>query len=361
MNNLSTGQPQLRGETDMQRFFIFSCTLLALSFGASRSVFAAEELELIETPRFDDVKARTLDWVAERKVTDREKLKQVAAVWVTPETVPSATEMFDKVIQTFRLIDPATDEFVSACRLGVAAADVPSPELLDNEELSPFYRTNVAQFYAVYLVRNRLYDESLAIFELVQIEQSVDPPTAIFHQAVAQSELLMKTEGLATLEKLTKKTEAVPERYATVAELMRFQLASIKDESLDEVAQRMKDVERRLSLARGGQKTQKKEEEIVVLLDSIIKKLEQSSGGGGGQGNGGNTNQPGGGAQDSVIKGTTAPGETDDKNLKKQAGWGALPDADVAKAKNLLKRDFPENYRRAIEAYFRKSAGRRPE
>jgi hypothetical protein len=206
-----------------------------------------------------------------------------------------------------------------------------------------------------------LYDEALPVFDLVQIDQSVDPPTAIFHQAVAQSELLMKTEGLATLEKLTKKTEAVPERYATVAELMRFKLAAIKDESLDEVAQRMRDVERRLSLARGGQKTQKKEKEIVTLLDTIIEKMEQSQGGGGGQGNGGNTNQPGGGAQDSVIKGTTAPGETDDKNLKKQAGWGALPDAEVAKAKNLLKRDFPENYRRAIEAYFRKAAARRPE
>lgn len=334
---------------------------MTLGVSVSTGVFAAEELELIETPRFDNVKARTLDWVAEQKVTDQEKLKQVAAVWVTPETVPSASELFSRVIRTFRLIDPATDEFVAVCRLGAAPAEVPSPELLDDEERSPFYRTNLAQYYAVYLVRNRLYDEALPVFEKVQIELSADPPTVIFHQAVAQSELLMKAEGLATLEKLTKKTEAVPERYATVAELMRFRLASIKDESLDEVAHRMKDVERRLSLARGGQKTQKKEEEIVALLDSIIEKLESSSGGGQGSGPGGNTNQPGGGAQDSVIKGATAPGETDDKNLKKQAGWGALPDADVAKAKNLLKRDFPENYRRAIEAYFRKSAGRRPE
>jgi len=345
----------------MQRFFIISCTL-AMAFAASTGLFAAEELELIETPRFDDVKSKTLDWVASQKAADKEKLDLVAALWVTPQTVPSASQMFGKVIQTFRLIDPATDKFVSDCRLGAGPAEVPSPALLEEEERSPFYRTNLAQFYAVYLVRNRLYDEALPIFDLIQIEQSVDPPTAIFHQAVAQSELLMKSEGLASLEKLTKKTEAVPERYATVAELMRFKLASIKDESLDEVAQRMRDVERRLSLARGGQKTQKKEEEIVTLLDTIIEKMEQSQGGGGGgDGNGGNTNQPGGGAKDSVIKGTTAPGETDDKNLKKQAGWGALPDAEVAKAKNLLKRDFPENYRRAIEAYFRKSAGRRPE
>lgn len=337
--------------------------VLSTAFGmvVPTGLFAAEELELIETPRFDRVKSQTLDWVAEQKVTDQAKLEQVAAIWVSPEIVPTATEMFSKVIQTFRLIDPAADTFIVGCRLGAAPAVVPTPEIFDDEERSPFYRTNLAQYYAVYLVRNRLYDESLPIFEKVQIELSVDPPTVIFHQAVAQSELLMKTEGLATIEKLTKKTEAVPERYATVAELMGFQLASIKDESLDEVAQRMKDVERRLSLARGGQKTQKKEEQIVTLLDSIIEKLEQSGGGGSGSGSGGNTNQPGGGAQESVIKGTTAPGETDAENLKKQAGWGALPEAEVTKAKNLLKRDFPENYRRAIEAYFRKSAGRRPE
>jgi hypothetical protein len=259
------------------------------------------------------------------------------------------------------LIDPATNDFLTQCRLSIEPRQIPVSDLIDNAENSKFYRTNLTQFYAVYLVRMKLYDESLPYFDQLDLKYSADPPTALFHQAVAQSELLMKNEGLATIETLTKKTEAVPERYATVAELMKFQLASIKEESLDEVAQRMKDVKRRLSLGRGGQDTQKKEEEIVTLLDSIIEKIEQSSGSGGGSGAGGNTNQPGGGSQESVVKGTTAPGEVDKKDLKKQSGWGALPEAEVTKAKNLLKRDFPENYRRAIEAYFRKSAGRRPE
>lgn len=335
-------------------------TISAIAISCT-SIARAQELDLIETPRFEEIKSRVLDEVAQRKITNEADKTEVSEIWATPDAVPSASEIFDRVIQTIRVIDPEADRFVAACGLSVPVKEIPVPELLDRAQDSDFYRTNLTQFYAVYLVRKKLYDESLPYFDKIDLKYSADPPAALFHQAVAQSELLMKSEGLATIETLTKKTEAVPERYSTVAELMKFQLASIKDESLDEVAQRMKDVKRRLSLGRGGQQTQKKEEEIVTLLDSIIEKIEQSNGSGGGSGAGGNTNQPGGGSQQSVVKGTTAPGDVEEKDLKKQAGWGALPETEVTKAKNLLKRDFPENYRRAIEAYFRKTAGRRPE
>ena len=339
----------------------YSRLLIALLVTVSvSSTTAAQELDLIETPRFEQVKTSVVNELARRKV-DAPVKTEVIGLWEPPEVVPTNSEIFNLVIQSFRKIDPEVDQFVSACRFSTPAHEIPVPELLDEAQSSDFFRTNLTQFYAVYLVRKKLYDESLPYFDKIDLEYSADPPAALFHQAVAQSELLMKSEGLATIETLTKKTEAVPERYATVAELMKFQLASIKDESLDEVAQRMKDVKRRLSLGRGGQQTQKKEDEIVTLLDSIIEKIEQSNGSGGGSGAGGNTNQPGGGSQESVVKGTTAPGEVEEKDLKKKAGWGALPEAEVTKAKNLLKRDFPENYRRAIEAYFRKTAGRRPE
>ncbi|MDG2389821.1 MAG: hypothetical protein P8M30_10930 [Planctomycetaceae bacterium] len=334
---------------------------VATILGTGIVAVRADELDLIETPRFGDIKTRILEEVALRKIADQAINQEVGQLWSSPDEVPPASEIFNRVITTFRLIDPAANDFLTKCRLSIQPRQIPVADLIDNTENSKFYRTNLIQFYAVYLVRMKLYDESLPYFDQLNLKHSADPPTALFHQAVAQSELLMKNEGLATIETLTKKTEAVPERYATVAELMKFQLASIKEESLDEVAQRMKDVKRRLSLGRGGQDTQKKEEEIVTLLDSIIEKIEQSSGSGGGSGAGGNSNQPGGGSQESVVKGTSAPGEVDKKDLKKQSGWGALPEAEVTKAKNLLKRDFPENYRRAIEAYFRKSAGRRPE
>jgi hypothetical protein len=336
---------------------LHALTLIALLCGIRAA--SGDESQTIATPRFEEVKTHVLEWVAERKLDDRALVETIGRMWAHPEIRLPAADVFDRVIETFRLADPAAARFIEDCRLSDTSLTPPDAGLLDDPAHPEFYRTNLSQFYGIYLVHRQMYDEALAAFSKVDVSQSVDPPAFLFHLAVVQSELLMKAEGLATLEKLTKDTEAVPTRYSAVAELMIFELNALEEESMGEVAHRMKDVGRRLSLGRGGQQTQKKEEEIVVLLDEIIEKLEQAnSGGGGGQGSGGNSNDPGGGAQDSVVKGSTAPGESDAKSLDKQAGWGALPDASVTRAKNLLKRDFPENYRRAIDAYFRKSARR---
>jgi len=63
-------------------------------------------------------------------------------------------------------------------------------------------------------------------------------------------------------------------------------------------------------------------------------------------------------ADDSVIKGSTAPGETDDKKFSKEGKWGDLPAKQQAAAKNLINRNFPSHYGNAIEKYFKKLSGR---
>ena len=70
----------------------------------------------------------------------------------------------------------------------------------------------------------------------------------------------------------------IRDRYKTTAELMQHDLQSLKKDSLSEISRKMKDVERRLELGRGGQRVQKQEDEIVVALDAIIEKLEQQGG-----------------------------------------------------------------------------------
>lgn len=321
---------------------------------------AADALELVAVPRFDDVKARTLDWLAQQPTQVDAVREQIGRLWVTPAAPPSAAENFDRVIETFRLADPSAAELIEGCRIGSTSITAPNAALLSAEGMNEFFRTNLALYLGRHLVQQRMLEEAIVAFERVDPASAVDPASYLFHLAVAQQQLLMKEDGLATLDRLLHHTEAVPARYAALGGLMEYELQALERESLDEVAARMKDIERRLALARGGPTTQKKEEEVIVLLDSIIEKLEQSSSSGQGEGNGGNTNQPGQGAKDSVIKGTTAPGETDAKSLKKQAGWGALPDADQARAKQKMKNDYPEHYRRAVDAYFRKSAGSAP-
>jgi len=170
---------------------------------------------------------------------------------------------------------------------------------------------------------------------------------------------LKKSDTLKSLGNLLDNTQNVPERYKAVALLMRHDIEQLKEASLGEVAKKMSDVERRLILGRGGEKTQKVEEEIVEALDEIIKKVEQqqqNSGGGGGQG--GNQNQSGGAAGDSSVKGATAPGEVDKKDIGNKAGWGSLAPKKAAEAKNVINRNFPSHYREAIEQYFKKLANR---
>ena len=163
---------------------------------------------------------------------------------------------------------------------------------------------------------------------------------------------------MRSLGNLLDNTQNVPERYKAVALLMRHNLEQLKDASLGEVAKKMSDVERRLILGRGGEKTQKVEEEIVEALDEIIKKVEQQQNSGGGGGQGGNQNQSGGAANDSSVKGATAPGEVDQKDIGNKTGWGTLPPKKATEAKNVINRNFPSHYREAIEQYFKKLANR---
>jgi polyhydroxyalkanoate synthesis regulator phasin len=53
------------------------------------------------------------------------------------------------------------------------------------------------------------------------------------------------------------------------------------EKDLDSIARKMKNVERRLDLSRGGPKTQKIQKEIVARLDEMIKDLENKNKGNG--------------------------------------------------------------------------------
>ena len=58
------------------------------------------------------------------------------------------------------------------------------------------------------------------------------------------------------------------------------------------------------------------------------------------------------------MKGATAPGEVDKKDIGNKAGWGSLAPKKAAEAKNVINRNFPSHYREAIEQYFKKLANR---
>lgn len=312
----------------------------------------------VTPPAADAVRSRVMQWVAEHK-TDKAALEEIGKLWSLGDEAPASEQLFELTIKSFAMADAETREFVNACQLPLAPLVPPEARPLARDDAGPFYRANMALFYGRYLVHRQMFEEAYAVLEKGAVADVVDPASLLFHQAVCQHQLLMKKEGLATIEKLLKETVGAPVRYTSIATLMQYDLEALKADSLDEVARKMTDVERRLHLGRTGEKVQKKEDEIVATLDEMIKKIEEQQGGGGGSGqDGNNSNRSSSPAQDSRVKGSTAPGEVDKKKLKTDGGWGALPERDRAKARDLITRDFPAHYRQAIEEYTRKQATR---
>ena len=111
--------------------------------------------------------------------------------------------------------------------------------------------------------------------------QVVDPSAYFFHRAVAAYSLMLKRDADEAIARLLDDVGDAPERYKMVAALMHFDMISWTDKNvLDKLAaigRKMDNVQRRLALERGGQKTQKQQKDIVARLDELIKELENKA------------------------------------------------------------------------------------
>jgi hypothetical protein len=333
-------------------------TILALFLGAVTSFAAAAQGAEIYAPRpADQVRQELSRWLAHRGVTNESVAGRINELWAPAAGVIPARQVFERLIQSFSLADPNIRQFVDACQPGGSPRSLPKATFLTQDESDEFLTAHLRLFYARALTQHLMYDEALAVFSRIDPAHVVDPATCLFYRAVCEHQLLRKREGLETLEKLLHKTEGVAEPYTQVATLMQDELSALDDQSLTGVSRKMQDSERRLDLGRGGQRVQKVQDEIIVSLDEIIKKkqaqLNQQSQAGQGDNNSNRSNGP---AQDSMLKGTTAPGNVDKKNLKKPGTWGGLPPKQATEAESRLNREFPSNYRRAVEEYFKKLA-----
>lgn len=280
----------------------------------------------------------------------------LAEIWQSGASF-SPTERLDAVVRTFYIVDPEVRRLVDACAgFSAAIVEVDFPALHTGND-QPFYVNNIRAFYARYLAMLRLYDEALDLYAEIDPSHLVDPAGSLFLQAVCEHALLRKDDGLKTITRLLENTSGVPSRYATVASLMRHDLEALQEKSLNEVAQQMRDVERRLGLGHAGQRVQRQEERIISTLDEIIEKLEQQQGGGGGGGGqqGSPRGNPSGSpAEESYVGGVKGPGEVDPKSIGHKAGWGNLPEKEEAQVKNMLDTQFPSNYRQAVSEYLKK-------
>jgi hypothetical protein len=218
----------------------------------------------------------------------------------------------------------------------------------------PLLACNVRLWYARWLIHEALYDEAAEQLQGLQPQQVVDPASLLFYQGVVHYRLLNRDAGMEALAALLEGADQGPSRYVALARLMEADLKDLKEDSLDHIARRMEDIERRLDLGRAGKKVRSIEDGVIESLDKLIKQLEdqqQES-----QSAGASNLQPSRPAQDSQIMAGKGKGEVERKRIGSQSGWGNLPPRDREEALQQIGRDFPSHYRDVIEQYFRKLA-----
>lgn len=346
--------------TSLRTISLVICAQMLLSTSWS---LAEESLssEVYGPMNLEDVRSKTVLWVAKAKVQDQAVKEQVAKLWTASDDDLNGSQLLDRAVQSFRLVDKDTAKLLADCKLLKAPLLAPRTDLLSQKGLDPFYAHNMRLWVGRYFTQRRMYDEALDLFDSTDAKQVIDPASLFYFRAVCQQQLLQISDARKSLKTLLQNTESVPMRYQTVATLMDYALNDYKDGSLDEVSRHMDDVERRLDLGRSGARVQRSEQKAIALLNEIIEKLEQQSGGGSGSGEGdgqNNSNQPGGSpAQDSKIKGSTAPGNVDKKSGIKK-GWGGLDPKELAKVKSMIDRNFPAQYYQAFKKYSLKQAER---
>jgi len=305
-----------------------------------------------QPPAYEDVRRQALDWLDDADADDATR-RRAEQRWEQPQVTGVA--LLERLAATFADVDPRAAELLALCSIPRAELVPPSHAWLDDEDTPPLVANNLRLLYGRWLVHEQMHDEALARIDTLRPEQVVAPAALLFYQGVAYHHLLQREKGLAAVERLLRGEQESPRRYVAVARLMKEDLRQLKEDTLDHIARRMRDVGRRLDLGRANRRVREIEDGVIESLDKLIKEIEeqqkkQQSMAGQGQSQ---SNKP---AQESRIMGGKGPGEVTNRDLGSGADWGSLPPKEREKALQQIGRDFPSHYRDVIEEYFRRKA-----
>lgn len=320
---------------------------------------ATVEKIVFEKMPVDQVRTELLQWLASTGA-ERQNLQAVTQNWadINALTALSGEELLDLLVNSFAEVDTATRRLVEDSY----GAATPAGVVFDGIREATIFRNQIQQFRARWMVQHRYYDDALPLLAELAPESVVDPAGLLFYRAVCQSQLLQRGEAIDSLSLLLNNTLDVPDRFRIIAEMLQQELIKRKDDGLNQVAQLMQDVERRLDLGRSGEDTQQQETAIISALDQLLEKMEEeqnkkknpSEGGGDGD----PQSTPGGqGADRTVNKGrSSSTGDADRKDLTEKGKWGMLDKQAEAKARELIRQKFPSNFLDQIGRYTKKIA-----
>lgn len=147
--------------------------------------------------------------------------------------------------------------------------------------------------------------------------------------------------------------DSAPERFLASAQQHLAEIGSSLDSPLQDIADVMKNCERRIKKTDTGEDTQKKQKQVIDELQKIIEQLEeqekQSGGGPGG------LNKPNNPASNSALpgEGPTQIGSLNRPNNTVER-WGNMQDRDRKEIEAELQRSLPGPYRKMVEEYYKK-------
>lgn len=222
------------------------------------------------SPEVAQTKAKA--WFDSVVTNDAAKSQEFQRIWSQTERT-----VLDRLTETFILGDATARQLMAEARNPLVPAPTQVPALFKDAKANAFFRSNLALAYARALSNRRVHDEALDTLVTLKAEQVVDPSTYLFHRAICEHGQLLKPEATKTITRLIADAVDSPERYKIVGTLILLDMQTWKDKDLAAISRKMKVVEDRLQLARGGDKTQKIQKDIVARLDELIKDLENKA------------------------------------------------------------------------------------
>lgn len=305
----------------------------------------------------DQARSLLLQWIVLSR-PEKSVAEKVTALWADDNALRDLTaeETLDRVIQSFSLVDESARELLeSHSRPGPLTA-----LNFEGNRSDSFYRNQVSLYQARWLTQHRYYDEAIGLLEALDPADVVDPAGLFFYRATCRLRLLKTADAGDDITLLLNHTLDVPSRFRLVAELMKQEIG-LNEDGLPQVARLMSDVQRRLDLGKADEPVQKRGDDVIAALDKLLKEMEQqqqqqdqqqSSQDGGGQ-----QNQSGDQAlSQSRVKGSSAAGEADRRDVSESGSWGMLDKQAEAQARELIRQQFPANFLDAISRYTRRIA-----
>ncbi|MFM7035888.1 MAG: hypothetical protein ACKOYJ_12025 [Planctomycetia bacterium] len=313
-------------------------------------------------PTKDDLRGRMLAWIDGQKGADPAAVATARAMWAAD--APPPADVLDATIDTFAVLDPRCESIRGMARhpQQISSGDVAwllSAAASEDDGPAAMQRDAVRLWVGRHCVRHDRFDEGLEMLAGLSVEKAIDPAALLFHRAACRFWLLDADAAIEEIDRLLERADGIPVRYERTARLLRADIESLEEDSLDHIARCMRDVTRRLDLGRAGAKTRSVQDGVIASLDKLISKIEDqqnknqgSGGGGGGPGGSGNSTP----MDDSRIAGGKGRGEVQNREIGDADGWGNLPPHQREEALQQIGREFPAHYREAIEQYFKRLA-----